>query len=123
MKKSRKTRTPVSSKASLAKLEQRHRAVLQQIEGIGMVLRGSIGAYRVRCGKSYCPCKDNREARHGPYNLWTRKVAAKTLTVRLTDEQADHCRDWMTNMKRLDHLVTELQEIGLEAAEAIRASD
>ena len=31
-----------------------------------------------------CRCKGDPPRLHGPYYLWTRKVAAKTVTVRLT---------------------------------------
>lgn len=58
----------------------------------------------------------------GPYYLWTRKVAAKTVTVRLTAEEARRCMQWSRNMRRFDRLVRELQQLGLHAADALRGS-
>lgn len=60
---------------------------------------------------------------HGPYYRWTRKVNAKTVSVTLTPEQATRCMSWSENMRRMDHIVGQLQEIGLEAASLLRGSD
>lgn len=105
--------------ATLQRLEQRHRTLLREIDGIGQVLRGTIGARRMRCGQPTCRCKADPPRLHGPYYLWTRKVAGKTVTVRLTAEQAARCQHWTRNMRRLDRLVKELQALGLRAANAV----
>ena len=110
---------PASLDATLRRLEQRHRALLHQLDGIGLVLRGTIGARMMRCGRPACRCKVDPAARHGPYYLWTRKVAAKTVTVMLSGEPAARCRQWNRNMHRLDRVVKELQDVGLRAAQAV----
>ena len=110
---------PRSLDLTLEQLEQRHRALLHQIGDIGLVLRGTIGRYLMRCGSPRCLCATDRLARHGPYYVWTRKVAGKTVTRMLSDEQAKRLRPWTQNMRRLDRLVTRLQEFGLRAAEAV----
>jgi hypothetical protein len=107
----------------LERLEQRHRALLGEIEGLGLTLRGSLVTTLIRCGKTHCACHTDKAHRHGPYHLWTRKVAGKTVTVRLTDDQLPRYREWIANMHRLDRLVTQLQELGLEAARAIQSED
>ena len=60
------------------------------------------------CGNPTCRCKGDPPRLHGPYYLWTRKVAAKTVTVRLTAEQARRCMQWSRNMRQLDSLVRRL---------------
>jgi hypothetical protein len=114
-------KTPESLDLTLQRLEQHHRALLAQLGGIGPVLRGTIAARRMRCGKSTCRCHSDPKNLHGPYYLWTRKVAAKTVTVRLNAEKAARLRQWTKNMRRLDRLVKALQEAGLQAADALRS--
>jgi len=78
---------------------------------------------RARCGKATCHCHRDPTALHGPYPIWTRKVAGKTVTVTLTDEQITQLRAWTTNMRRLDRIVQALQKIGLQAAEAVLSAE
>lgn len=107
---------------SLQRLEERHQNLLRELEHIGLVLRGTIGKRMMRCGKPICACRADPPALHGPYYLWTRKVAAKTVTERLTPEQAEILQGWSRNMRQLDRLVRELQELGLRAADALTGS-
>lgn len=102
--------------SSLQQLEQRHRALLGEIADIGLVLRGSIAQRLTRCGNPTCRCKADPPMLHGPYYQWTRKVAAKTVTVTLTPEQAARCKEWSRNMRKFDRLLTQIQDIGLRAA-------
>ena len=122
MRLSRKKKTPpVPPDVTRQRFEQRHRALLRELADIGPVLRGTIGKRMMRCGKSTCRCHSDPKALHGPYYLWTRKVAGKTVNVRLTKEEAARLRLWTKNMRRLDRLVTALQKTGLRAADAVRS--
>lgn len=105
---------------SLRRLEQRHETLLRRLCKLGLVLRGSIGARMLPCGNPKCRCKGDPPRLHGPYYLWTRKVAAKTVTVRLTKEQARRCMRWSRNMRQFDSLVRQIQQLGLRAADAVR---
>jgi hypothetical protein len=109
-----------SADASLERLEERHRALVAELSGIGLVLRGSIAQRMNRCGNPTCRCKADPPQLHGPYHVWTRKVAAKTVTAVLSPEHAARCKEWSRNMRKLDRIVRELQVIGLRAAELLR---
>src|SRR4030042_1629458 len=113
---------PRPSHPTVEQIEQPHRALLRQIAQIGLVVRGSIGTYRTRCGSPRCPCATDRLARHGPYHIWTRKEGGKTITRMLSDQQARRLRPWIQNMRRLDALLKKLQELGLQAAQAVPRS-
>lgn len=113
---------PPPKRQTLETLEQRRRTLLSEIGEIGPVLRGTIGTYRTRCGSLGCRCHTDPNARHGPYHIWTRKVSGKSITRTLSDEHAKLLRPWIKNMRRLDRLVTALQETGLRAAEAVRST-
>lgn len=117
-RKKRPAAAPASLEAVLQPLQARHRALLRQSADLGLVLRGTIGKRFMPCGKPACRCKADPPALHGPYYLWTRKVAGKTVTVRLTAEQAARCQPWTRTMRKLDRLVRALQAVGLRAAAA-----
>jgi len=106
--------------SSLERLQQRHQALLAKLADLGLVLRGSIAQRWNRCGNPTCRCKADPPQLHGPYYVWTRKVAAKTVTVVLRPEQAARCREWSRNIRKLDRIVRELQAIGLRAADLVR---
>ena len=106
--------------SSLQGLEDRHRALLRELGDIGLVLRGTIAPRRMRCGNPTCRCKAHPPHLHGPYYVWTRKVAGKTATAMLSPEQAALCQGWNRNMRKLDRIVRQLQALGLRAAARVR---
>jgi hypothetical protein len=109
--------------SSLKALEQRHRALLAELSNIGLVLRGTIAPRRMRCGNPTCRCRAHPPQLHGPYFVWTRKVAGKTVTAMLPRKQAALCQDWSRNMRKLDRIVRQLQALGLRAAALMRRAD
>lgn len=105
-------------------LEQRLRERLQRCKAaladVGIVLRGSVTERFMPCGKPGCRCQATPPALHGPYFQWTTKVKGKTKTVRLTAEQAAAYRAWIANGRRLDAVLAEWEQLGIEAAREIR---
>ena len=53
----------------------------------------------------------------GPYWQWTHKVAGKTITRLVPDEQVDDYRQWLDNDRRLRDLVAELEALTLTIAD------
>jgi len=74
----------------------------------------------MRCGNPTCRCEAAPPQLHGPYYVWTRKVAGKTVTAMLPPEQAALCQAWNRNMRKLDRIVRALQALGLRAAARVR---
>ncbi|HSD33053.1 MAG TPA: DUF6788 family protein [Gemmatimonadales bacterium] len=97
--------------------ERRRRELLAQIAEIGFVLPGSLNTVMNRCGKPRCACHADPPRLHGPYTTWTRKIAGKTVTRRLTPEQAERYRPWFEDNRRLHQLISELEALSLKAAE------
>lgn len=54
--------------------------------------RGSLTERWVRCSKPGCACKENHEARHGPYYSLTKVVGGVTRTRLVKAEQAEVVR-------------------------------
>jgi hypothetical protein len=116
----KKHKDAVSLEVALERLEQRHRALLSELADLGLVLRGTIAKRRTRCGQPTCRCAASPPQLHGPYYVWTRKVAGKTVTAHVPPEAAGRCLQWSRNMRRLDRTVRKLQALGLEAGELTR---
>jgi hypothetical protein len=97
--------------------EHRRQQLLAQITQLGPILPGTLNTVMNRCGKPRCACHADPPRLHGPYITWTRKVAGKTQTRRLTPQQADRYRPWFENNRRLRQLLNELEAVSLQAAQ------
>ena len=69
------------------------------------------------CAQTGCRCQGDPPELHGPYLTWTRAVAGKTVTRKITADQQRRYQDWFDNARRLHQLVTELQTLSLKAFE------
>jgi len=92
----------------------------EDMDGISMVLRGSITEHLVRCGKKGCRCQKTPPKLHGPYFDWTRKVQGKTRTVRLTRSHAAVCQQWIENGRQLNQIIAKWEQVGIDAVENLR---
>jgi hypothetical protein len=93
---------------------QAREAIEAALGQIGFALPGSVVIRRTRCGKPRCACKADPPALHGPYIQWTRTVAGKTVTRRLTPAQYQTYAAWFTNARRLRALTAELEALSLQ---------
>ena len=98
---------------ALSELEELHR----QIADLGFVLPGTVIERYTRCTSKNCRCRADPPQRHGPYLQWTRKVAGKTVTRRLSREQYQRYQPWFDNARRLRELTGQLEDLSLRAAE------
>jgi hypothetical protein len=96
------------------RLQRQLRAALSEVD---FALPGSITQRMMRCGNPRCRCRDDPPQLHGPYWQWTRKVAGKTVTRRLTPEQAERYQTWIDNARRLRELLHQLETLSAAAAE------
>jgi len=90
---------------------------LATIARSGQVLPGSITSRLTHCGRSGCKCMADPPQPHGPYWLWTRKVAAKTVGRWLSADQVSDYESWIANHRRLRELTARLDAIGIAALE------
>jgi hypothetical protein len=107
------------TKAELARLRRKYRALQDQIRRLDFIAPGSVLERYTVCGTPGCRCHADPPTRHGPYFQYTRKVDGKTLTRRLTPEQADRYREWITNRRRLDQLTEQMDQLSRQAAELL----
>jgi hypothetical protein len=92
--------------------------IAQAIAEIGFALPGTLTERPMRCGHPSCRCHADPPALHGPYHQWTRKIAGKTVTRFLSDDQLADYGGWFDNQRRLRALLAELEELSLAIVEA-----
>jgi len=78
------------------KLERRFRALQKQLAGLGWLTHGSV------------------TPNHPGYWRWTTKVKAKTVTLALSQEQADLFREAIANHRKLESILHEMRAISQE---------
>src|SRR5215813_9318850 len=93
-------------------------AIAAELAEIGFVLPGTLTERPMRCGRANCRCHADPPALHGPYHQWTRKVAGKTVTQFLSDDQLADYSGWFDNQRRLRALLAELEALSLGIVEA-----
>jgi hypothetical protein len=88
---------------------------MAEIAALGPCLPGSVTERTTACASPGCRCHRDPSLRHGPYRLWTTKVAGKTVTRTLTGEQQAKYQPWIDNKRRLDELTAELEQLSVQA--------
>ena len=100
---------------------RRQQAALERISAelaaLGPCLPGSMVMRTGRCGKAACSCHDDPPRLHGPFRSWTRKIAGKTATRLLSEDQLASYQPLFDNHRRLKALVHELEELSVAIVE------
>jgi hypothetical protein len=112
------TRRQQDRAARIAAEQDRAACIAAELASLGLALPGTLTQRHVRCGKPGCRCHADPPVLHGPYWQWTRKVAGKTITRLVADDQLDDYRQWLDNHRRLRALVAELEALTLAIADA-----
>ena len=94
-------------------------ALQNRVLKLGWVRPGSLVRRLVRCGKSTCRCMADPSEPHGPYWQWTHKVRGKTITRRLTSEQAKLCEKWLADHRRLKAVVRRMEALSLKETDRL----
>ena len=102
----------------MTKRTRKYEKLKEKINSIGWIANGSLMTLYRTCGKAGCACAKDKQARHGPYLVWTRKVDGRTITRTLTESQASACRTAIENLQRLEDVVTEMKAVSAQAIEA-----
>jgi hypothetical protein len=99
--------------------EQRHRELAAQIAEIGIVAAGSVTRRYTRCTSPGCRCNADPPSPHGPYWQWTAKVNGKTVTKRLSAQEAHLYKEWIANDRRIRSLLAQMRKVDAKAAELL----
>lgn len=82
-----------------------NRGIARELAETGRALPGTLSLQSYSCGKANCRCRAEPPQLHGPYALWTRKVAGKTVTRRLSAQEFEDFQWLFDNAKRLRVLI------------------
>ncbi len=96
--------------------QARAAGIAAELASLGLALPGTLIERHVRCGKPGCHA--GPPVLHGPYWQWTRKLAGKTITRFVPDDQLGDYRQWPGNHRRLRALAAELEALTLAIADA-----
>jgi hypothetical protein len=80
----------------------------------GPALPGTLTVRAYACGKPNCRCHADPPRLHGPYAEWTRKIAGKTITRRLSPAELAEYQPLFDNAKKLRTLLADLQDLTLQ---------
>lgn len=92
----------------------------RELAGLGPSLPGSVTVRTGQCGKAACACHHDPAKLHGPFRSWTRKVAGKTVTRLLSEDQMADYQELFDNHRRLKELVHEMEKLSLDIVEQDR---
>lgn len=90
---------------------------------IGWLASGSLVRRSTACGNPGCRCQADPPRLHGPYWQWTKKVAGKTVTRRLTDEQARLFQEWIGDRQRLRRTLRAMEAVSDKATAILLKTD
>jgi hypothetical protein len=91
--------------------------IAADLAAAGFALPGTLTVRAYACGKPGCRCHADPPRLHGPYAEWTRKIAGKTVTRRLSPAELAEYQPLFDNAKKLRALLAELQDLTLEIIE------
>lgn len=110
------TKLTPSKQQRLVRYQQQYRQLKQQLADLGFVVQGSLSKRWMQCGKQACRCREDPEARHGPYYQWSWKSQGRTASVYLNPEQAELCKRWIANHRELERLTKQMRALSLRMA-------
>lgn len=87
---------------------------------IGFICEGSLSQIYTCCRNPNCRCADPA-GRHGPYWQLTWKQAGKTVSRRLSVEEAHRYQEWIDNRRKLDSVIRQMQAVSRRAGECLLA--
>jgi len=111
---------PKKSQKDIDEFIRRFEDCRKELDTIGFILTGSITKHYTKCRTPSCRCMKDPDYRHGPYYDWTRKVRGKTVTVRLTEQEANILKEWTDNKKQFYKIIKKMEQITLDAVNEIR---
>ncbi len=96
--------------STLVQHQQSHARLANTLADIGFIWPGTVQKQLLTCGKPRCRCHKDPKLRHGPYWYWTSKKKGKTVSRKLTPEEAEIIGQWIENRRRLDATLKQMMQ-------------
>jgi len=107
----------VTGELQIAVYERRYRKLAGELAEIGLISSGSVTRRYTHCTAPGCKCNAEPPQPHGPYYQWTAKVGGKTITRRLSVNEAKLYKEWIANDRRMRRLITQMRQVAAKASE------
>ena len=108
-----------STPQRLATHQARYTQLAAQLADVGFIAAGSVTRRYTRCTSPGCRCNADPPQPHGPYYQWTAKIDGKTVTRRLTPDQAHLYQQWIANDRQLRAIITKMRQVAAKATDLI----
>jgi hypothetical protein len=82
---------------------------------VGFIWPGTLQRRMLTCGKPQCACHKDPRARHGPYYYWTSKKNGKTISRKLSREEAKILESWIENRRKADAIMKRMTKMSEKA--------
>ncbi len=105
---------PDQKAEAIRKCEASYRELCRSLAEVGFIWPGTVQSKKLACGKAYCACHRDPEARHGPYWYWTSKKAGKTVSRMLTKEEAAILVPWVRNRQMVEATLKRMRQISMQ---------
>lgn len=99
--------------------EQKYEALKREILALGWARPGSVIHRYMRCGNPSCRCMAKPPELHGPYYQWSHKIRGRSVSARLSEDQARIALEWAGNHKKLKKLLRQLEVMALQETDRI----
>lgn len=100
---------------TLMQCQEIHASLAESLAHIGYLWPGTVQRQMLTCGKPQCACHRDSRARHGPYYYWTSKKMGKTVSRKLTREEAEILEVWIENRRTADATLKRMMEVSKHA--------
>ena len=90
-----------------------------QLAEVGFMSQGSVVQRLTTCANAGCHCHADPPVRHGPYWQWSRAKAGRTITRRITAEQASLYQEWIDNRRRALAIIAEIEDLSERAGKVL----
>ena len=78
-------------------------------------LAGNTSKANADLGKPQCACHKDPKAHHGPYFYWTSKEQGKTISRKITQEEAEILEEWINNRRTIEAILKRMMKISEHA--------
>ncbi len=114
---------PDARTEAIRRCERQYRELAGKLAAIGFVFPGTVVSKKLPCGKAYCACHRDPEARHGPYWYWSSKKDGKTVSRMLTEEEAAVLVPWIRNRQEVESTLKQMRQLSARMLELLLPSE
>lgn len=102
--------------------EKKYKALKRQMVALGWARPGSVIRRYMRCGNAACRCMAKPAQLHGPYYQWSHKIRGRSVSLRISENQARLALEWAGNHKKMKKLLRQLEALALKETDRILAA-